>query len=103
MSDGSGDGESSPVDEELCGSLELAVDGDKQIVLTEACNLPCPGSKSAPNEVVFIQLPAPHERAYKVTQTAAGRAEAVGVFTQTLNMSNLSEAENEIVKVVESC
>lgn len=43
MSDGSGEGERAQVDEELCSGLELAVDGDKQIVLKEACTLPCPG------------------------------------------------------------
>ncbi|CAB1415308.1 unnamed protein product [Pleuronectes platessa] len=47
VSDGSmdseGEGEGSLVDEELCSSLELAVDGDKQITLKEACTLPCPG------------------------------------------------------------
>uniref|UniRef100_A0A3P9MW48 Thrombospondin type-1 domain-containing protein 7A n=1 Tax=Poecilia reticulata TaxID=8081 RepID=A0A3P9MW48_POERE len=43
VSDGSGDGESSMVDEELCSSLELAVNGDKKIILKEACTLPCPG------------------------------------------------------------
>lgn len=43
VSDGSGDDEGSQVDEELCGGLELAVEGDKQIRLKEACTLPCPG------------------------------------------------------------
>uniref|UniRef100_A0A3B5LNX1 Thrombospondin type-1 domain-containing protein 7A n=1 Tax=Xiphophorus couchianus TaxID=32473 RepID=A0A3B5LNX1_9TELE len=43
VSDGSGDGESSMVDEELCSSLKLAVNGDKKIILKEACTLPCPG------------------------------------------------------------
>ncbi|AWP15681.1 putative thrombospondin type-1 domain-containing protein 7A-like [Scophthalmus maximus] len=46
VSDGSIDGkvgDGSLVDEELCSSLELAVDGDKQIRLKEACTLPCPG------------------------------------------------------------
>ncbi|XP_037532443.1 thrombospondin type-1 domain-containing protein 7A [Nematolebias whitei] len=49
VSDGSGDGESSMVDEELCSSLELAVDRDKQIILKEACVLPCPGGCPAMN------------------------------------------------------
>lgn len=44
VSDGSSEGEGSLVDEELCASLELAVDGDKQIRLKEACTLPCPGN-----------------------------------------------------------
>uniref|UniRef100_A0A3B3BBP5 Thrombospondin type-1 domain-containing protein 7A n=1 Tax=Oryzias melastigma TaxID=30732 RepID=A0A3B3BBP5_ORYME len=43
VSDGSADGEFSMVDEELCSSLELAVNGDKQILLKEPCTLPCPG------------------------------------------------------------
>nr|XP_043890586.1 thrombospondin type-1 domain-containing protein 7A-like isoform X7 [Solea senegalensis] len=43
VSDGSGVDEGGLVDEELCTSLELAVDGDKQITLQEACTLPCPG------------------------------------------------------------
>lgn len=51
VSDGSGgssgSGESSAADEELCSGLELAVDGDKQIVLSEACTLPCPGNQAA--------------------------------------------------------
>lgn len=47
VSDDSGDGEGSMVDEELCSSLELAVDGDKQIRLKEACTLPCPGNNAA--------------------------------------------------------
>uniref|UniRef100_I3JH86 Thrombospondin type 1 domain containing 7A n=1 Tax=Oreochromis niloticus TaxID=8128 RepID=I3JH86_ORENI len=38
-----GDDEGSLVDEELCSSLEVAVDGDKQIRLKESCILPCPG------------------------------------------------------------
>lgn len=44
VSDGSGDGEGSLVDEELCSSLELAIDGDKRIILKEPCTLPCPGN-----------------------------------------------------------
>lgn len=47
VSDGSGGADSSTVDEELCSSLELAVDGDKQIMLSEACTLPCPGNQAA--------------------------------------------------------
>ncbi|XP_019734334.1 thrombospondin, type I, domain containing 7Ab isoform X2 [Hippocampus comes] len=45
VSDGSGGEQDSggQVDEELCGSLELSVDGDKRIRLKEACMLPCPG------------------------------------------------------------
>ncbi|XP_036395010.1 thrombospondin type-1 domain-containing protein 7A isoform X1 [Megalops cyprinoides] len=43
VSDGSRDGEGSMVDEELCGDLEPSVDGDKQIILEEACIVPCPG------------------------------------------------------------
>ncbi|KAJ8288081.1 hypothetical protein COCON_G00007400 [Conger conger] len=43
VADGSRDSEGRMVDEELCGDLEPAVDGDKQIVLEEACTLPCPG------------------------------------------------------------
>ncbi|KTG31262.1 hypothetical protein cypCar_00027781 [Cyprinus carpio] len=43
VSDGSGDGKSSIVEEELCAGLEQAVDGDKNIVLEETCTLPCPG------------------------------------------------------------
>lgn len=44
VSDGSGDAVGSSVDEELCGGLEPAVDGDKRISLKEACTLPCPGN-----------------------------------------------------------
>lgn len=58
VSDGSADGDSSVVDEELCGGLELAVDGDKQIVLKEACVLPCPGgwgsSLSLCQDLIFV-------------------------------------------------
>ncbi|XP_061918683.1 thrombospondin, type I, domain containing 7Ab [Entelurus aequoreus] len=43
VSDGGEDGEGSQVDEELCGGLDLLVDGDKRISLKEACTLPCPG------------------------------------------------------------
>lgn len=43
VSDGSDEDRLSLVDEELCSSLELAVDGDKKITLKEACTLPCPG------------------------------------------------------------
>uniref|UniRef100_A0A1A7X5A7 Thrombospondin type-1 domain-containing protein 7A n=2 Tax=Iconisemion striatum TaxID=60296 RepID=A0A1A7X5A7_9TELE len=43
VSDGSSGAEDGMVDEELCSSLELAVNGDKQISLKEACILPCPG------------------------------------------------------------
>ncbi|XP_069067932.1 thrombospondin type-1 domain-containing protein 7A [Pleurodeles waltl] len=31
------------VDEEFCGEIELTVDGDKSLILEEACTLPCPG------------------------------------------------------------
>lgn len=48
VSDGSADGEFSMVDEELCSSLELAVNGDKQILLKEPCTLPCPGKTAGP-------------------------------------------------------
>ncbi|XP_051721438.1 thrombospondin type-1 domain-containing protein 7A isoform X1 [Ctenopharyngodon idella] len=43
VSDGSSDGKSSIVEEDLCAGLEQAVDGDKKIVLEETCTLPCPG------------------------------------------------------------
>uniref|UniRef100_A0A4W4FBY4 Thrombospondin type-1 domain-containing protein 7A n=1 Tax=Electrophorus electricus TaxID=8005 RepID=A0A4W4FBY4_ELEEL len=43
VSDGSSDEQGSRVDEELCASLEQAVDGDQTIILEEACTLPCPG------------------------------------------------------------
>lgn len=44
VSDGSGDGKISIVEEELCAGLEQAVDGDTNIVLEETCTLPCPGN-----------------------------------------------------------
>uniref|UniRef100_A0A8C9T5G6 Thrombospondin type-1 domain-containing protein 7A n=1 Tax=Scleropages formosus TaxID=113540 RepID=A0A8C9T5G6_SCLFO len=43
VSDGGREAEGSMVDEELCGDVELSVDGDKQIVLEEPCTVPCPG------------------------------------------------------------
>lgn len=43
MSDGSGQQDSSLVDDELCGDLEPSVDGDTHIVLQEQCTVPCPG------------------------------------------------------------
>ncbi|KAI7806178.1 putative thrombospondin type-1 domain-containing protein 7A-like [Triplophysa rosa] len=43
VSDGSSEGKSSTVEEDLCSGLEQAVDGDKNIVLEETCTLPCPG------------------------------------------------------------
>ncbi|XP_044027484.1 thrombospondin type-1 domain-containing protein 7A [Siniperca chuatsi] len=43
VSDGSGQQDSSLVDDELCGDLEPSVDGDTHIVLQEACTVPCPG------------------------------------------------------------
>uniref|UniRef100_A0AAY4ELB3 Thrombospondin type-1 domain-containing protein 7A n=1 Tax=Denticeps clupeoides TaxID=299321 RepID=A0AAY4ELB3_9TELE len=43
VSNGSGHGEGSLVDEELCGDLEQEVDGNKEIVLEETCSVPCPG------------------------------------------------------------
>lgn len=43
VSDGSGQQDSSVVDDELCGDLELSVDGDRQIILQETCTVPCPG------------------------------------------------------------
>lgn len=55
VSDGSIDGEGSQVDEELCSSLELAVDGDKQIRLKEACILPCPGNNAVPT-MIFLSF-----------------------------------------------
>lgn len=55
VSDGSSDGEGSQVDEELCSSLELEVDGDKHITLKEACILPCPGNNAVPT-VVFLSF-----------------------------------------------
>uniref|UniRef100_A0A8C9SY47 Thrombospondin type-1 domain-containing protein 7A n=1 Tax=Scleropages formosus TaxID=113540 RepID=A0A8C9SY47_SCLFO len=42
VSDGSQDGEESMVEEELCGGLEMAVDGQKQFTLEEMCTVPCP-------------------------------------------------------------
>lgn len=46
VSDGSGQQESSLVDDELCGDLEPSVDGDAHIVLQETCTVPCPGKKT---------------------------------------------------------
>ncbi|XP_069032136.1 thrombospondin type-1 domain-containing protein 7A [Embiotoca jacksoni] len=43
VSDGSGQQDSSLVDDELCGDLEPSVDGDTHVVLQEACTVPCPG------------------------------------------------------------
>ncbi|KAG5271570.1 hypothetical protein AALO_G00181530 [Alosa alosa] len=43
VSDGSPQGEGSVAEEELCVELEVAVEGDKRIVLEEPCTLPCPG------------------------------------------------------------
>ncbi|TMS18078.1 Thrombospondin type-1 domain-containing protein 7A [Larimichthys crocea] len=43
VSDGSGQHDSSLVDDELCGDLEPSVDGDTHIVLQETCTVPCPG------------------------------------------------------------
>uniref|UniRef100_A0A672S6X1 Thrombospondin type-1 domain-containing protein 7A n=1 Tax=Sinocyclocheilus grahami TaxID=75366 RepID=A0A672S6X1_SINGR len=58
VSDGSGDGKSSIVEEELCAGLEQAVDGDKNIVLEETCTLPCPGNRllsgHTPNPIISI-------------------------------------------------
>lgn len=44
VSDSVGGNGGSLVDEELCGDLEQTVDGDTQIILEEACTLPCPGN-----------------------------------------------------------
>ncbi|TRY94421.1 hypothetical protein DNTS_011348, partial [Danionella cerebrum] len=49
VSDGSGKDAGNMVDEELCGELELTVDGEKQIILEEACTVPCPGSNQHHN------------------------------------------------------
>lgn len=43
VSDGSGQQDSGLVDDELCADVELLVDGDAQIILQEACIIPCPG------------------------------------------------------------
>ncbi|XP_063042222.1 thrombospondin type-1 domain-containing protein 7A [Engraulis encrasicolus] len=43
VSDGSSKDTGSMVEEELCEDLELAVDGDKNIILQETCAVPCPG------------------------------------------------------------
>ncbi|XP_072304518.1 thrombospondin type-1 domain-containing protein 7A [Eucyclogobius newberryi] len=43
VSDGSGQQELSPVDEELCGDVDFAVDGDANVTLEEGCTVPCPG------------------------------------------------------------
>lgn len=47
MSDGSSGQEGSLVDEELCGDQEPSVDGDTNMVLQEACMVPCPGQRSS--------------------------------------------------------
>uniref|UniRef100_H2ZWX4 Thrombospondin type 1 domain containing 7A n=1 Tax=Latimeria chalumnae TaxID=7897 RepID=H2ZWX4_LATCH len=41
--DGSSDDPGKVVDEEFCGDLELVVEGERRIVLKEACTVPCPG------------------------------------------------------------
>uniref|UniRef100_A0A670Z6Q8 Thrombospondin type-1 domain-containing protein 7A n=1 Tax=Pseudonaja textilis TaxID=8673 RepID=A0A670Z6Q8_PSETE len=41
--DGSSDDIGKKVDEEYCGEIEPMVDGNKKIVLEEACTVPCPG------------------------------------------------------------
>uniref|UniRef100_A0A3Q2QQS7 Thrombospondin type-1 domain-containing protein 7A n=1 Tax=Fundulus heteroclitus TaxID=8078 RepID=A0A3Q2QQS7_FUNHE len=43
VSDGSGQQDSRVVDEELCGDVDLSVNGDRQIILQEPCSVPCPG------------------------------------------------------------
>ena len=47
VSDGSGREPGSPVDEGLCGELELGVDGERPVVLEESCAVPCPGEQTA--------------------------------------------------------
>lgn len=47
MSDGSSAQEGSLVDDELCGDQEPSVDGDTNIVLQEACTVPCPGETAS--------------------------------------------------------
>lgn len=46
VSDGSSGQEGSLVDDELCGEQEPSVDGDTNIVLQEACTVPCPGERT---------------------------------------------------------
>ena len=46
VSDGSGREPGSPVDEGLCGELELGVDGERPVVLEESCAVPCPGEQT---------------------------------------------------------
>lgn len=46
VSDGSRGQEGSLVDDELCGDQEPSVDGDTNIVLQEACTVPCPGGRT---------------------------------------------------------
>ncbi|XP_039199733.1 thrombospondin type-1 domain-containing protein 7A isoform X1 [Crotalus tigris] len=41
--DGSSDDIGKKVDEEYCGEIEPMVDGNKKLVLEEACTVPCPG------------------------------------------------------------
>lgn len=71
VSDGSFNDEGSLVDDELCESLELTVDGFKLARLKEACTLPCPG-----NATCWSQLHVPLTHAEKVTprtkENAAG-------------------------------
>lgn len=46
VSDGSDQTDGSLVDDEMCGDLEPSLDGDEQIILQEACTVPCPGRSS---------------------------------------------------------
>jgi len=59
VSDGSINGEGSLVDEELCSNLEQMISGEKQIRLSEACVLPCPGNnaslKNGQNDFVRLE------------------------------------------------
>lgn len=56
VSDGSGQQDSSVVEDELCGDLELSVDGDKLVVLQETCTVPCPGGSNTTTQQNLASL-----------------------------------------------
>lgn len=65
VTDGSGEEDGSAVDEELCGDVEVSVDGDKQVILEEACTVPCPGNRpNLPPALYLLVLDAFHNLTY---------------------------------------
>lgn len=100
VSDGSFDDEGRLVDEELCGGLELTVDGLKPLRLEEACSLPCPGNSQSQ---VCVRCVSSHTLGKSHQEPNAAESKWFSTFIRSGNTSGAKNTDADFRSVVSFC